>query len=118
MATDRLGRCAGAALSVYGLIFQRNFIAASVLQASAHVAGALAFDPLQLPLVAGFLICAALLLRTLPHPRQPVADGIVTLGYRRWLSPRDRRIAELPGQRPLGGRTDVPPWAVAMRSRW
>jgi hypothetical protein len=69
------GYVLGAVLSVYGLTYQLNFMAASVFQANAHVAGASAFDPLELPLVAGFLISAALLLRDFPHPRQPVAPA-------------------------------------------
>jgi hypothetical protein len=56
------GYVLGAVLSIYGLICQLNFMAASVFQANAHVAGAAAFDPLELPLVAGFLASAALLL--------------------------------------------------------
>src|SRR6266536_1842562 len=54
-----------AVLSIYGAIYQLNFMSASVFQANAHVAGAAAFDPLELPLVAGFLVSAALLFRNL-----------------------------------------------------
>jgi hypothetical protein len=56
------GYVLGAVLSIYGLICQLNFMSASVFQANAHGAGAAAFDPLELPLVAGFLASAALLL--------------------------------------------------------
>jgi hypothetical protein len=60
----------GAVLSVYGLIYQLNFMSASVFQANAHVAGAAAFDPLEVPLVAGFLVSAVLLLRAAPPERR------------------------------------------------
>ena len=59
------GYVLAAVLSVYGLIYQLNFMSASFFQANAHVAGAAAFDPLEPPLVAGFLVATALLLRNL-----------------------------------------------------
>jgi hypothetical protein len=44
-----------------------------------------------------FAMSSALLADELPDTciTVAVADGIVTLGYRSWLGPRDRRIAEL-----------------------
>jgi hypothetical protein len=56
-------------LSIYGAIYQLNFMSASFFQANAHVDGTSAFDPVELPLVAGFLISAALLLWNLRHHR-------------------------------------------------
>jgi hypothetical protein len=53
------------ALSVYGAVYQLNYMSASFFQANAHVAGASAFDPLTLALAIGFLISAALLLGNL-----------------------------------------------------
>ncbi len=67
------GYILGAVLSVYGVIYQLNFMSASFFQANAHVAGASAFDPLELPLVTGFLVSAALLLGNLRHRRRPGA---------------------------------------------
>jgi hypothetical protein len=68
------GYVLGAVLSIYGAIYQLNFMAASVFQANAHVPGATAFDPLELPLVAGFLVCAALLLWNPRRHRSPDAS--------------------------------------------
>jgi hypothetical protein len=88
------GYLLGTAMSVYGLAYQLNFMAAMKFQADAHVAGASAFDPLVALLAVGFLAAAVLLLVDLRSEERKAARDTAGGGP----GHRRRRAGAAPGR--------------------
>jgi hypothetical protein len=60
----------GGPLAVFSVLTQLTFMSALVFQANARVPGAAAFDLLEMPIVAGFVVVTALLLGNLRPARE------------------------------------------------